>query len=189
MAVRRGFTKRPAPGNSFHSRRRARRIPAWFRDSDGVLRILPFVVRHARRRAHSKRDVASAGGLRIPERERVREPSKRRRYGKKHQGAMESNDAESHVRSNPSHDRVRDVASTSHGCRLTDWRKMASQCGSLFPSFISGRSAERSQTIPLDVATDIRVTTGSMNIHVTSTEIFPSSNNPCICGTSACLSG
>lgn len=35
-----------------------------FRDSDDVLRILPFVVRHAQRRAHSKS--ADATGLRIP---------------------------------------------------------------------------------------------------------------------------
>lgn len=49
------------PYNSFHSQ------PVWeFRDSDDVLRILPFVVRHAQRRAHSK----SAADSRIPERER-----------------------------------------------------------------------------------------------------------------------
>lgn len=53
------FAARPC--NSFHSQ------PAWkFRDSDDVLKILPFVVRHAQRRAHSK----SAAGSRIPERER-----------------------------------------------------------------------------------------------------------------------
>lgn len=41
-----------------------------FRDSDDVLRILPFVVRHAQRRAHSKS--TDAAGLRIPERAVVR---------------------------------------------------------------------------------------------------------------------
>jgi len=43
-----------------------------FRDSDDVLRILPFVVRHAQRRAHSKS--ADAVGLRIPERAIARDP-------------------------------------------------------------------------------------------------------------------
>lgn len=52
---------RTRPYNSFHSQ------PVWeFRDSDDVLRILPFVVRHAQRRAHSK----NAADSRIPERER-----------------------------------------------------------------------------------------------------------------------
>lgn len=48
------------PYNSFHSQ------TVWeFRDSVDVLRILPFVVRHAQRRAHNK----SAADSRIPERE------------------------------------------------------------------------------------------------------------------------
>jgi len=56
----------PRTDNSFFTLGVGRIGASEFRDSDNVLRILPFVVRHAQRRAHSKS--AGVAGLRIPER-------------------------------------------------------------------------------------------------------------------------